>query len=389
MSEPSPPIWASPRGDHRAAMRSPALGARLGRVRFEVRFPPYSIAAAPCVDAAGQIWLAAPGEGGKTALVVLSPRGERVRELPLEAGDQVLDDDAASAETTGSGVRAVLVAGGLWILGRRTLERRDARGDVLHRRVVESGRVLDVGAAPDGELLVWRQRDPFATELARHAPDGTVRWSVRTPQGGYLYRRELACDDRGTAYVSAAGRFGDGVSGDDVPSGGLAIVSSEGALVPVPDLPWRSHGDFCVAQEASVVIGTTPQIEIDGGGHVLRQLHPRGDDPAAIPWSGYRMRVSARPQVLDPSLLLCFYASAVQVHRPVVDAAGVRYVVLERRLRYDDLPSDPAALVALDPDDRCLFRLEAATIGAGVGWMAVGPEETLLVVHRDGLTAIG
>jgi hypothetical protein len=389
MPEPSLPIWASPGGDHRAAMRSPALGARTARVRFEVRFPPYTIAAGPAVDANGQIWLAVGGKKEKPTLVVLSPRGERVREVPLEGWEQELGDDSHSDQAA---PHLVLVPGGLWLAGRRMLERRDTRGDVLHQRLLGRGRRLAFGATPDGDLLVWQQPASLGTELVRHAADGAIRWSVPTPQGGYVYRREMACDDRGTTYLSAAARMGDGVSGDDLPTGGLAIVSPAGVLVPVPTVsfPRWGYGDLCAAQAASVVIGVTPQVEIDAGGRLLRERHPRGDDPATVPWDGFRMRVTARSQVLDPSLLLSFYESATQMYRPTVDAAGVRYVVLERSGHYDDLPTDPAALVALDPEDRCLFRLETAKIGVSVGTtLAVGPEGTLLVVHRDGLTALG
>lgn len=379
------PLWASERGDHRGAMRSPALGPTRGRVRWRRR-PGGRILGVPVVDAAGYVWIACESPARQPALVVLSSSGDIVAQQPL---DPALHPSPDPGARDGRWPFALgLTQSGLWLVGERCVDLRGAGGEVRARLPIPRKDVVATSLTPEGDLAIWRREDHFCFRLERVGHGGAPRWSVPLPFKGYIYRSAIACDDQGTLYVAGEGRIGDGVSGDDIPTGGLTIVSPSGEVVFTRERGRergraRHRAANLAAGERSAVLGDRAQIEIDALGATLREASLCGDDEDAVRFDSMEMRLSPRARLLNPAVLLAFYGTVTQVYSPVTDAAGQRYVVLSRLMS-----KAKPCLVSLGLDDSIAFRMEEPDEGAFAGAMIMGPARTLLFARGDEILAI-
>jgi hypothetical protein len=92
--------------------------------------------------------------------------------------------------------------------------------------------------SPSGDIFLWIIEETYVEHhgyLLRLDQDGRIIWKVPQVQKllGLVRNHWLgvACDDGGNLYTVAFGRIGDGVSGNDRASGGLAAFSYEGVLL--------------------------------------------------------------------------------------------------------------------------------------------------------------
>lgn len=202
--------WPAYRGDHRAAYRSAADGARHGRIAWQVRSD--DVVSLLCTNA--EVVLA-----GKAAAVVLDARGEQRA--------RISHADGGPFKRWALCRRTLLFTNGSEIFGTPL---DSARG----WRLPAKGVVEHLHPSPDGDIVVWTRRSrsgiAIESDLTRYGDDGREVWSVphAAPPAGYVSSWSLAFDDAGNLYAYARGRMGDGVSGDDIPSGGLAAYDVAG-----------------------------------------------------------------------------------------------------------------------------------------------------------------
>jgi hypothetical protein len=340
------------------------------------------------VDAAGYVWIACESPARQPALVVLSSSGEIVARQPLDPALHLSPDPGA--RDSRRPIALGLTKSGLWLLGERCVDLRGAGGEVRARLPIPRKDVVATSLTPEGDLAIWRREDQggLRFRLERVGHGGAPRWSVPLPFKGYIYRSAIACDDLGTLYVAGEGRIGDGVSGDDIPTGGLSIVSPSGEVVLSRERerghrPARHRAATLAAGERSAVLGDSAQIEIDALGATLREASLCGDDEDAVRFGSMEMRLAPRARLLNPAVLLAFYGTVTQVYSPVTDAAGQRYVVLSR-LTSKAKP----CLVSLGLDDSIAFRMEEPEEGAFASAMVMGPARTLLFARGDEVLAI-
>jgi hypothetical protein len=204
-------IWPTRTGDHRASSRTSARGAVHGRVRWRVPVPGIWCA---LVDARGRIVALS-----STRAQVLDAAGSLVASFEIPGAEPApIVTSAGLVASTGSELVALDLDGA-------TRWRTRSRGDVALMH-----------ASPDGALVVWtkgpRKGIDVPSEITRYGPDGEELWStVHTPPArGYVYSWSLAFDDGGRLFALAGGRLGDGVSGDDIPTGGVSCYDPAGQL---------------------------------------------------------------------------------------------------------------------------------------------------------------
>jgi outer membrane protein assembly factor BamB len=184
----------------------------------------------------------------------------------------------------------------------------------------------------------------------------------------------MAVDDGGHLFALAGGRMGDGVSGDDVPTGGVAAYDPSGQnIFAIPEDGNIARGAHGLAH--GVILFGYEARAYDEGGTLLWKADRERDDAPAVRISGLGLELLEPMSEEMPLVAKRGPGSYFQLNA-AVDGDGNRYFVHDQRV------------VSIDPelDVRWSVRVPGAN-----GWNtpAIGPDGTVLVTSDDGhLTSI-
>lgn len=350
-------IWPTPAGNHRGALRGNARGARVGRERWRWRSP-------------SPVYRALVGDEsvvveGAQSFAVLDRSARLLFSHPLRESE-----------------RPVALVGEVVVVQREaTLTAYAGRSTAWVHELPEP--VHAVGVTPDDELVVWTVEERGwlrSGRVWRFAADGTLRWSCDHPfrLGGHPLHAAVVCDDDGRIYTGACERHGDGVSGDDVARGGIAMFEGGEPRWTHPCAPGMTvAADQGVMYERFDVHALAP----DG----TPRWSVRTRDCPLLPVEGLEVGLRHDARLRDwPARIDAGPRGGGTVLHGVSDPEGWSWY---GRVRPDTF--DVEAIFALDPGPAFAWSIPVRADRSSQAVLAVGPDETVLYADRSELVAVG
>lgn len=368
-------LWPTSNGDHRAARRGDGAGPAAGRVRWTWSAPAGAALRSPLVDRRGRIHVGCGPE-----VIVLDSNGT-LRDRLLLPPESVL---------------AAVVDEGLVAYEGRTLVCLDERGAVVWERTFDLAiRAVHVG--PSGEVFVHTLEGrgfPVDGTVSRIGRGGAVVWTVPQAQSkvvGLAAAPQLAFDDDGVLFATVVARLGDGVSGADMQTGGLAAYDSASGrprfvLGPagwISQLHGLAHGAVVTGRTTRILdaSGVTQTIDDADGRREQTLVLER---PSLLSILGGRSLTVVRDERLAdvPSLLQKNGPGSFVALDVVLDRAGGLYATT---FAYD--AAERRYLFALENGGALRWSL---ALPRGPGGTAIGlaADANLVVVHGKQVLAI-
>ena len=303
-------------------------------------------------------------------LFVLDPRGVVLHRIALAEQARV----------------ELLASAGPVVVEGTVVQQRGWDGAELWRVDVEQ-RIAAVQRSQTGELAVCTQErgHPPRGRLVVFDRDGAVRWSFDDHgTAGYVYRTpELAFDDVGNLYTLVSGRLGDGVSGDDVATGGCRGFDRDGRVLWKERLA-ADHPQSIQGSASGVIVIGTRRVRAHDASGAPQWTCELDDGPVHhVPSLGLRLSRSCS-RLLLPRVLAGPEGGGGTIFAGSLDVDDVFYFA---RVLWSPPRTD--CLVALAADGDLRWQLALQPIEYDVPVPVIGPDETVLLTHGDELIAVG
>lgn len=353
--------WPHPHGTHRGDRRSSARGAASARVRWTWR--------------AGAK-LPSPLVHDERIAVVAD------RKLAILDADGRVQQSIPLAAEAWLGLLAP--EGPLLVDGTR-VQQRDWTGDLLWQLDVEQ-RVGSVQRSIEGDIAVCTHERGYPPRGRLVVLDraGSLRWSFddHAIVGAVFRAPELAFDDLGHLYTLVTGRLGDGVSGDDVATGGCRGFDRDGHPLWNGSLAVEHPNAIQGSDRGVVVVGMRRVHAFDPMGAPQWQCELDEGSPCTLPSLGLELVRSCERTRL--SRILARRPGGGTVLHGHYDSDDTFYFA---RLLWS--PPRIDLLLALDSSDRLRWQLPLRATPWELPVPVIGPRETVLLPYGDELIAIG